>query len=397
MKILMVISQFYPLMGGAERQAQLLARTLVRKGMEVSVVTGWWKSGTPRKERVDGVNIIRNFCCWGMFGIKLIWPFGFLSYVGGLIYVITLGLYLLLHRREYDLIHVHQALYPAFVSVLVGKGVLGRTVIVKTASSGLTSDIKQLRHIPFGGLQLSYLLKKMECLVAVSKISGKEFIEIGYPESRMVYIPNGVTVSAEGKKTYDHVETVLTTARLSREKGIDVLLRAWARVAQEEKALKLVIVGQGPLESELRKLSDSLGCADSVDFVGLTYNIEEYLEKADLFVLPSRTEGLSNALLEAMANGIPCVATKVGGNDELLEGEDKEILQGGYVVRKNGLLVNPEDPEGLSKAVLYLVWAGKEKEEIARRGRRYIQENYSIDRVADTYIALYQRLLDRRS
>jgi glycosyltransferase involved in cell wall biosynthesis len=397
MKILMVISQFYPLMGGAERQAQLLARTLVRKGMEVSVVTGWWKSGTPRKERVDGVNIIRNFCCWGMFGIKRIWFLRYLAHVGGLIYVISLGVYLLLHGKEFDLIHVHQALYPAFVSVLVGKGVLGKTVIVKTASSGLTSDIKQLRHIPFGGLQLSYLLKKMECLVAVSKISGKEFLEIGYPESRMVYIPNGVAVSEKGKRSYGPVECVVTTARLSKEKGIDVLLRAWTRVTHEEKTLKLIIVGDGPLASELRGLCESLGLAGSVEFMGLTYNVEKYLERADLFVLPSRTEGLSNALLEAMANGIPCVATKVGGNDELLEGEDKEILQGGYVVGKNGLLVNPEDPEGLSKAVLYLVWAGKEKEEIARRGRRYIQENYSIDRVADKYIALYQRLLDGRS
>jgi len=391
MKVLMVISQFHPIVGGAEKQAQLLGKTLIGKGIDVILVTGWWNVGTPRREIVDGIHVFRNFSCWRMFGIRGI------RTLGGLAYMVSLALYLLVHRREYDLIHVHQAVYPAFISVFLGKGVLGKTVIVKTASSGLTSDIKQLRHIPFGGLQLSYLLKKMECLVAVSKISGKEFIEIGYPESRMVYIPNGVAVSEKGKRSYGPVECVVTTARLSKEKGIDVLLRAWALVMKEEKTLKLIIVGDGPLESELRGLCESLGLAGSVEFMGLTYNVEKYLEMADLFVLPSRTEGLSNALLEAMAHGIPCVATKVGGNDELLEGEDREILQGGYVVGKNGLLVNPEDPEGLSKAVLYLVWAGKEKEEIARRGRRYVQENYSIDRVADTYIALYQRLLDRRS
>ena len=397
MRILMVIAQFHPIIGGAEKQAQLLAKKVVEKGARVTIVTGSWNFGIPRKERIDGVNIVRNFSCWGMAGMKRIWPLRFLAYTGGLIYVISLGLYLLLHRKEYDLIHVHQALYPAFVSIVVGKGVLGKPVIVKTASSGLTSDIKQLKRFPLGGLQLSYLLKKMECLVAVSRISGKEFVEIGYPESQMVYIPNGVAVSGEGKNTYGQVESVLTTARLSREKGIDVLLRAWVLVMKEEKDLRLVIVGHGPLDSELWRLCGSLGLSGSVEFVGLTYDVQKHLEKADLFVLPSRTEGLSNALLEAMGHGIPCVATDVGGNGELLQGENEMVSRGGFIAGKNGLLVHPDDLEGLSKAILHLVRVGRAREEIGLQGRRYIQENYSIDAVADRYIALYQRMLERKS
>ena len=66
----MVISQFHPIIGGAEKQAQLLAKKLVEKGVHVNIVTGWWKFGTPRKEMIDGIKVFRNFCGWGIFGIK---------------------------------------------------------------------------------------------------------------------------------------------------------------------------------------------------------------------------------------------------------------------------------------------------------------------------------------
>jgi glycosyltransferase involved in cell wall biosynthesis len=389
MKILMVISQFHPIVGGAERQAQLLGKTLIKKGVDVRIVTGWWVFGTPRNEIVDGIKVFRNFSCWRMFGIKGV------RTLGGLAYMVSLGLHLLMHRREYDVVHVHQALYPAFVAVLVGQGMLGKSVLVKTGSSGMTSDFKQLRRFPLGGFQLNYMLKKLECLVAVSQMSGKEYLEIGYPESRMVYIPNGVAVSSERKKTYDRLRNVVTTTRLSREKGIDVLLQAWARLAQTEKGLKLFIVGHGPLESELRGLCKSLGIGDSVEFCGLTKNVEKYLEAADFFVLPSRTEGLSNSLLEAMGHGIPCVATDVGGSGDLLQGENEKISPGGYIVGRNGLLVNPDDPQGLSEAMGFLIRRGEGNEEMGRRGRAFVQENYSIDRVADRYIALYRELLNR--
>jgi glycosyltransferase involved in cell wall biosynthesis len=177
MKILMVISQFYPVIGGAEKQAQLLARTLLQKGIEVKILTGWWNRKTPRKEIIDGVMVIRNFCGWGMFGLKRNRT---IRMVHGLIYMVSLAAYLILHRREYDIIHVHQALYPAFVSVLVGKQVLGKSVIVKTASSGMTSDIKQLERYPLGKIQVRFLIKKMGCLVANSKVGGDEFKELGF-------------------------------------------------------------------------------------------------------------------------------------------------------------------------------------------------------------------------
>jgi glycosyltransferase involved in cell wall biosynthesis len=392
MKVLMVISQFHPIIGGAEKQAQLLAQKLIEKGIQVQVVTGWWKLATPRKEIIDGIRIFRNFACWGMFGIKGI------RFFGGITYMVSLGIYLFANRRNYDLIHVHQALYPAFVSVLVGKQVLRKSVIVKTGSSGITSDIKQLNQIPLGNFQSKYLIKNMDRLVATSQAGGNEFKKTGYPKSRIIYIPNGVEIPDNAKTAYGQVRNVITVARMSREKGIDVLLNAWGKVAKEERVPKLRIVGYGPLESELRKLTSFLGMSEAVNFIGEVPNVSEYLTDADLFVLPSRAEGMSNALLEAMSYGIPCIATNVGGNPEVF-GMDRnmKISPGEYLIARNGLLVNPDDVKGLSEAILYLIREVGIREEMGKSSREFIQENYSIDLITDRYIALYQSMLDRRS
>jgi glycosyltransferase involved in cell wall biosynthesis len=391
MKVLMIISQFYPFIGGAERQAQLLSAKLLEKGVEVEVVTGWWRFDTPPKEMIDGIKVVRNFSFWGVFGIKGIRFFGVLAYMA------SLGAYLLARGKQYDLIHVHQALYPAFISVLFGKGFMRKPILVKSGSSGLTSDIKELKRLPLGNLQLRYLVKKMDCLVATNKISGREFVEIGYPESRIVYIPNGVKISLQGKVAYGLVRTILTSARLSREKGVDTLLRAWAHISKQEKTLKLIILGDGPLASELKNLSKLLNLTESVDFRGMVQDVSPFLKEADLFILPSRTEGVSNALLEAMSYGIPCIATDVGGNPEALgKGESQTIPKGHYIVGKNGVLINPDDVKGLSEAIFYLIREGGVREEMGRRSRKFVQENYSIDVIADRYMAHYQRMLDGR-
>jgi glycosyltransferase involved in cell wall biosynthesis len=219
---------------------------------------------------------------------------------------------------------------------------------------------------------------------------------MGFPESRIVCIPNGVSTQTGSKATYGQVINVVTAGRLSREKGVDVLLKAWAEVMEQNKDLRLLILGDGPLWRELVNLSKSLEITNSVVFTGIIRDISEYLVKADLFILPSRAEGMSNALLEAMGYGVPCIATSVGGNGELLNPKGKEVPLGGYVSGENGLLVRPDDARGLSEAILYLVRNRETREQVGRKGRAMIEENYSIELIADRYIALYQHLLGRK-
>lgn len=392
MKVLMVISQFHPIIGGAEKQAKLVAQTLAKKGIDVSILTGWWKFGTPHKETIEGIKIVRNFSCWKMFGIQGI------RTLGALVYIVSLGIYLLLHRREYDILHVHQVLYPAFVSAIVGKGVLKKPILVKMGCSGLTSDIKNLKRFPLGSLQLRYLVKKMDCVVTVNHEGIEEFQALGSPLGRIQYIPNGVAPFLDGKTHYDQVLFLITTVRLDKQKGIDILLKAWARVVTHENNLKLLILGHGPLESELKNMAQTLGIGDSVKFIGEVIHVEEYLKKSDIFVLASRAEGMSNALLEAMNHGLTCIATNISGNAELMGmGNDNKIPKGDFITVPNGLLIQPEDIEGLTKAILFLVKNQKARENLGRNGHQYIRKNFSIDLVADKYISLYQRILNRKS
>lgn len=390
MKILMVISQFHPIIGGAEKQAELLAKKLVERGVSVNLITGWWKFGTRRKETIDGVNVFRNFCAWGTFAInnRVIRMFG------GIIYAISLGAYLLLHKQEYDVIHVHQVLYPAFVSALVGKGILKKPVLAKNGCTGLTSDINCIRRFPFGGLQLKYLIKHLDYLIAVNEEGVSEFRAVGFPETKIQHIPNGVSLSTPERTKSNDFIYVISIVRLDVQKGIDVLLKAWAKVAAQERTARLLILGEGPLESELKNLAKSLEIMDSVKFVGLIKNPQDYLRKSDIFVLPSRAEGMSNALLEAMCIGLSCVATNISGNSELISENPKQpVLKGGFVVERKGILVNSDDAIGLGQAILYFIRNKTAAEEMGARARKFILENYSIDLVAERYIALYQSIL----
>jgi len=391
MNVLMVISQFKPIIGGAEKQAELLAHALVRKGINVTIVTGWLRPGTPRKEIVDGMRIVRNFSCLRLFGAEknLI-----VRILGGISYVISLAMFLVKHGREYDILHVHQVLYPAFISAFIGKGLLKKPILAKMGCSGLTSDIRNIKRFALGGLQLRYLIKKMDCVVTVNHEGVEDFRALGYPLSKIHHIPNGVASPRDGKTNYDNVRSVITTVRLDHQKGLDILLRAWVQVGGREKDVRLLIIGKGPHELELKKLSKTLGFGDSVIFMGEVNHVEEYLKTSDIFVLASRAEGMSNALLEAMSHGLTCIATNISGNVELMgTGDGHDIPRGEFTIVRNGLLVEPEDIEGLAKAILFLIQNQRARKDLGEKGRKHVEQNYSIDLIAEKYIRLYRDLL----
>jgi len=165
---------------------------------------------------------------------------------------VTLGFYLLYHKRKYDLIHVHQALHPAFVSIVIGKQLLNKPVIVKTASSGMTSDIMQLRGYPLGNFQLRHLVKQMEILVATAGQEEKNLTTLDFQNHRSNIFPM-VWFYLRWEGQLRSSETGHHDSRLSKEKGIDVLLKAWVPVVAQKKDLELIILvtarSQGSLKS----------------------------------------------------------------------------------------------------------------------------------------------------
>ena len=381
MRILMIVRQFYPWVGGAERQTQKLAAKLIELGLDVNIVTGWWFRGTPRQEIIDTVPVFRNFTCWQMFGIKGLRKFG------GYLYILSLFWYLWKHRHEYDLIHVHLLSYAALSAVLAGRW-LGKKTIIKISNSGQDSDIRRMQEndmLP-GQRQMLPVTLRADQMVAINRKIIDELRQVGVPAERILTIPNGVETNGSDYKTdykLDNTATLVFVGRLHPQKGLNVLLPAFKQVIEKKPNVewRLWLVGDGPLRAELEAMAQQLGIAGAVKFWGKVDDVPSYLAQADMFVLPSRAEGMSNALLEAMAYGLPCVATRISGNVDLIQHE------------QNGLLVSPQSETDLAKAIVRLAGDETLRHKIGRSARCTVETEYSIDSVAQKYIELYHTLL----
>jgi glycosyltransferase involved in cell wall biosynthesis/Ser/Thr protein kinase RdoA (MazF antagonist) len=379
-RVMMVARLFYPWIGGAERQAHKLAQAMVEKQTAVEIVTGWWFRGTPQREWLEGVPIYRNQTLWEFFGIKGVRKFG------GYLYILSLIWYLWRQRNEYDVIHVHGLNYHTFAAVLAGRW-FKRKVICKLANSGEGSDILKMRHNKQLALS-QYMLPtalQCDCFVALNKAVVQELRAVHVPIRHIVELPNGVeSDDIRPKDSYQLHEPArfVFVGRLHPQKGLDTLLQAFKQLHQQAGgALQLQLLGEGPLQEELILLCEQLEIADIVHFMGQTDQVIRYLQEADIFVLPSRAEGISNALLEAMAVGLPVVVSQIPGNVDVIEHE------------KNGLLFTVDDPHSLAKSLLTVLTQNDLREQLGRQARQRVVDHFSLSYVADRYNALYHTLL----
>jgi L-malate glycosyltransferase len=160
---------------------------------------------------------------------------------------------------------------------------------------------------------------------------------------------------------------------------VEVLLACWPAVCQQFPTAHLVILGEGTLRSQLESLATNSACQKQVHFLGRVNEMPSYLQSADLFVLPSLAEGLSNALLEAMACGLPVIAADLPGNKELLSNSI------------NGVLTRAGDSAELAKAVSSLLADKNQQEKLGKQARERASA-YNIKLIAEQYKVLYQTL-----
>jgi glycosyltransferase involved in cell wall biosynthesis len=188
---------------------------------------------------------------------------------------------------------------------------------------------------------------------------------------RRLNVPGALNLKRElGCAVSDPI--ILCIANLNPQKRIDVLLRAVHIVSRNHQRVRCVILGRGTLEAKLRSLADDLEVADRVVFAGHVGDVRPYLEVAELLVLSSDKEGLPLCLGEAMAYGIPCVATDVGGN--------KEIIVHG----QTGLLVKPGSPEPLAEAIEYLLAHSDERSRMGAQGLARVQAYFDSEQAMAT-------------
>ncbi len=180
-------------------------------------------------------------------------------------------------------------------------------------------------------------------------------------------------------------EIVLTIGNIRRVKGIDIFLRAAVDVCKRRPSVLFLIVGDNhePAHfNELKELVSELGISHNVLFYGPSEEVGQFLAACDIFCLPSRSEGFSNALIEAMGAGVPCVATCVGGNVEAIEHN------------RSGVLVPSEDPKALSSAIAELLDNPSRARALGREASEVVQSRFTHEAMMVHLTTIYERLLE---
>jgi glycosyltransferase involved in cell wall biosynthesis len=423
-RIYVVIATFLPLVGGAEIQAFAHSRSLRERGYETTIITFRYSRTWPQREVMEGVPVIRVAALLLRSREKL--P-GLLRKLLYLLAMLVMVWTLWRQRQYYDILHVYQLNFLTLVAAMLCR-LAGKPMIIslRTAGSGKTvrshnkasfdtgsldtgslegtapslpsngrvkfeGDLERLAHLgkPVVRLICSLLESIQAVVVVLSSRMERWLVEQDFTLPDVELIPNGVDLT---RFTLPHGDTsiggreqvVVCVSKLRYEKGIDVLLQAWQLVHQKAPRARLIIVGSGYLQTQLECMAEALGIAASVEFAGLQSDIPAQLYRGSLAVLPSRWEGMPNAVLEAMACGLPCVATRVSGSED--------IIQHGV----NGLLVESEDYGSIAQALLTLLHDPLLAQKYGQAARERVERHFSLEQIIDKYVELYQRVADGR-
>jgi glycosyltransferase involved in cell wall biosynthesis len=382
-RVLMVVEKLHGL-GGAQKQALRLVRALRAHGIESRIVTGRWRWSEPRRAEMDGVPVTAVFTAFKLFHLKG------LRKLGMYIYAASLFVHLWLHRRSYDIIHVHSATVSAFPVAIAGRR-LKKPTVMKMMASGGWSDLKRMRErgeVP-GSAFMARRFRGIDRVICLNSEAEAECREEGFSDAQRVMIPNGFPVGdVTPKASYAARERVVVTyaGRLDAQKNPGALLDAVSILAESRaRDFAVQFLGDGPQRAELERRARELRLADIVTFTGRVDDVPSRLLDTDIFVLPSLSEGISNALLEAMAYGLPCIATRIPGNVELVRD------------RETGILVEPNDARGIASALRELASDPGLRERLGRAARRLVEQQFDIDAIAKRYAALYGALLSREA
>jgi glycosyltransferase involved in cell wall biosynthesis len=372
------------LVGGAEIVMARLAAELHERGLSTVLLTAHWQRDWPREIEHHGVRVVRlanpQSRVWGTAR-----------------YMRAIAGWLRAHRSSFDLVYVSMLKHDAYAAV--GEGRRGRfPVVLRAEGAGLSGDCHWQLDANCG-VRIKRRCLSADAFIAPSPAIERELIAAGYPRPRIHYIANGVAVppprdavaKAQARAALAEIDPALWidasaplavyTGRLHDMKGLDHLVAAWPAVLRRRPDARLWLVGDGGYRRHLTELVDNLGLAGRVLLTGAFDDVEDFLLAADAFVLPSLEEGMSVALLEAMARGLPVVATKIPANEVLIENG------------RHGRLVPTEDSDALAAAVLEL-W---DNPELAARWGEQAQARvgaeFSLDKMVDDHLVLFERLL----
>ncbi|KPJ58989.1 MAG: hypothetical protein AMJ42_02355 [Deltaproteobacteria bacterium DG_8] len=309
------------------------------------------------------------------------------GFIGWLISTIAL-LKLFSYLRRLKPTIVHSFLFRANILARIAGYLTGVPVII--SSIRVMGGEKGYFHY-FEGMT-SFMV---DHYIAVSE-SVKRYIvqKSKIPVEKISVIYNGVNVRKHNSLQTQNVKApfdieakdmiLMTVGRLQKQKGHYYLFHAILKVRKEVAKIKLLIIGEGEEENNLKNLAESLDLTDQIIFTGLRFDVENILSMAKIFILPSLWEGMPNTLLEAMAAGRPVIATDVGGVPEL-------VING-----ETGVLVPPKDSDALASAIIDLLQDELKAEKMGEVGRVRVEKIFNISKTLEKTENLYRELLKEK-
>lgn len=380
----MIIPTYFPVVGGAQVQVQQISEALVSRGRRVAVLTRQHSSlhpqGLPPAELRGGVLTRRLYSRGG-------------GKIGAVLFLLN-GLWFLLRWGRAGIYHAHDAGAAGWLAVAARYLYGGRCLVkLRTGKVAYEKSLEsRLRR-----WQFQVLLRCADRVIVVNREVQDYLQSLGIPAERVRRIPNGVDGERFAPATAwekaaarrrlgigEQERVILYVGRLEYMKGVDVLLGGWRRMNPTLRlGCRLLLVGDGPERGRLERMAETGGIRETVHFTG-EQKVNVYYRAADLFVLPSRTEGLSNALLEAMACGLPVLASEVGGAMDLVrEGQ-------------NGYFFKAEDEQMLAEKLELLLNRPDTWEGLGRRAHLSVLANASLASAIQGTLQLYQELEESR-
>jgi len=361
--------------GGTETQAVELARRLDPDDYEVTL--GCLRARGPLMERLQNSPVsVREFH-----------PKGGVDSPRGLYQLLRLAVFL--RRGKFDVVHTHD----------LWSNLLGVPAARLAGVPAIVSSRRDLAHFDWYQSKRRVWLRRIQNLSNVVLANAHPIRQALIAEDRFApakvrVIHNGIDVDRFSKAAPDRAQVLPVTAHgklivlvgnmHSDVKGHPLLISAAPAIIREFPDTRFVLAGDGEQRQQFEHEVNALGLAHSFLFLGRRNDIAEILACCDLAVLPSKAEGLPNAVLEYMAAGLPVVASNVGGN--------LEIIRDGVT----GLLVPPQDAPALGDALLRLLRDPSLACRIGESGQAYVRQNFSFERLIDETDLLYSELLARR-
>jgi glycosyltransferase involved in cell wall biosynthesis len=301
-----------------------------------------------------------------------------------------------------DLIHVQGFSQKNVLMSMVGRA-LGRPIVMSLQ----TARHDEPKSVITQGTLAWWAFSTANLYLSVSPGLSEAYLSAGLSPAKLRQVPNGVDLTRFAPATAERrleirrrlelpidQPVILFVGILSRDKQPHVLFDAWASLQRDpSRASTLVFVGptnprqfeaDADLAAEIRVQTRRLNLGDRVRFVPPTHEVHEYFQAADVYVLPSAREGLPIALLEAMASGLPSIASRLPGSTDVIIAD-----------RKNGLLVPPGDASGFALALDAVLGDRELATCLGGAARQTVEERYSMARVAEEWLAAYKDVLGR--